>query len=148
MTDASETPAPQLKRQINEKVFANSLSNEHFHSQTAHLPPPTSAGTPSPLEQPGRQEAARLTWYKSRHCRGLWKYSGLHTSLSVCWFLEESLFSGSDFLPCSTTRRVLSPLPMFSRLREYLFKAIKTASKKKKRKEKGKPPPLPKAESW
>lgn len=56
----------------------------------------------------------------------------------------EVTLSGSDFLLCFKNRRVLSLLPKFSHLREYLFKAIKTAFKKKK---KGKPP-LPKAESW
>lgn len=57
----------------------------------------------------------------------------------------EVTLSGSDFLLCFNNRRVLSLLPKFSHLREYLFKAIKTALKKKKKKGK---PPLPKVESW
>ena len=40
----------------------------------------------------------------------------------------------SLFHPCFNNRRVPSPLPMFCHLREYLFKAAKTASKKKRKK--------------
>lgn len=46
---------------------------------------------------------------------------------------REVTLSGSDFLPCFNNRRALSPLPMFSHLSEYLFKAMKTASKKEKK---------------
>lgn len=56
----------------------------------------------------------------------------------------EVTLSGSDFLSCFNKRRVLSPLPMFSHLREYLFKATKTALKNKPTRK----PPLPKAETW
>lgn len=51
---------------------------------------------------------------------------------------KEVTLSGSDFLPCFNNRRALSPLPMFSHLSEYLFKAMKTASKKEKKRRKKK----------